>query len=52
MKIKQDIEKIRKEIEQIYKKYNFIIGTDEVGRGPLAGAVVACAIIKIGRAHV
>lgn len=45
MKIKQDIEKIHKEIEQIYQKYNFIIGTDEVGRGPLAGAVVACAII-------
>jgi len=26
------------------KGYNFVVGLDEVGRGPLAGPVVACAI--------
>ncbi len=35
-------EKIKKEI---YKKYNHIAGVDEVGRGPLAGPVVTCAVI-------
>ena len=36
---------IREELENIYKKYNLIIGVDEVGRGCLAGPVVSCAII-------
>lgn len=45
MKNKQDINEIYKKIDEIYKNYNFIIGTDEVGRGCLAGPVVSCAII-------
>lgn len=35
-------EKIKKEI---YEKYQLIAGVDEVGRGPLAGPVVTCAVI-------
>lgn len=35
-------EEIKKEI---YEKYNHIAGVDEVGRGPLAGPVVTCAVI-------
>lgn len=35
-------ERIKKEI---YEKYNHIAGVDEVGRGPLAGPVVTCAVI-------
>lgn len=32
--------------KQLYKKgYKFIAGIDEVGRGPLAGPVVACAVV-------
>ena len=31
--------------EKFYKKYQFIVGVDEVGRGPLCGPVVACAMI-------
>ena len=32
--------------KELYKKgYNFIAGTDEVGRGPLVGPVVAAAVI-------
>lgn len=27
------------------RKYKYIIGVDEVGRGPLAGPVVACAVL-------
>lgn len=34
-----------KYFEYKYQKYNYICGIDEVGRGPLAGPVVACAII-------
>jgi ribonuclease HII len=33
------------ENELIAKGYNFVIGIDEVGRGPLAGPVVACAAV-------
>lgn len=36
---------IKEQLEEIYKNYNLIIGVDEVGRGPLAGPVVSCAII-------
>lgn len=31
--------------KEIYKDYNYIAGIDEVGRGPLAGPVVTCAVI-------
>ena len=35
--------KLEKELAK--KNYNFIIGIDEAGRGPLAGPVVACAAV-------
>ena len=32
--------------KQLYKKgYRFVAGIDEVGRGPLAGPVIACAVV-------
>lgn len=34
-----------KEYEKKYSQYEFIAGIDEVGRGPLAGPVVTCAVI-------
>ncbi len=34
-----------KEYERKYADYEFICGIDEVGRGPLAGPVVACSVI-------
>lgn len=38
--------KYNKEIEKdIYNNNKYIVGVDEVGRGPLAGPVVACAVI-------
>lgn len=33
------------EFEQIYQHYQLIAGVDEVGRGPLVGAVVTAAVI-------
>lgn len=50
----KNIEKISKEIERVkelynfdkaFKGYNIVAGVDEVGRGPLAGPIVACAVI-------
>lgn len=34
-----------KEYERKYAQYEYIAGIDEVGRGPLAGPVVTCAVI-------
>ena len=34
-----------KKFEKQYADYEYICGIDEVGRGPLAGPVVACAVI-------
>ncbi len=31
--------------KNLWKKYNLIAGCDEAGRGPLAGPVIACAVI-------
>lgn len=41
---KERIEQM-KEFEYKYKDYEFICGVDEVGRGPLAGPVIAGAVI-------
>jgi len=39
------MDNLQYEKEAILKGYRFICGIDEVGRGPLAGPVVACACI-------
>ena len=49
MKYSDYNEKIKKEI---YEHYNLIAGIDEVGRGPLAGPVVTCAIIMKKDSHI
>ncbi len=47
MKLKKEYERIdsMKAYERQYGKYSYICGIDEVGRGPLAGPVVAAAVI-------
>ena len=49
MKYSDYNEKIKKEI---YEHYNLIAGIDEVGRGPLAGPVVTCAVIMKKNSHI
>jgi len=39
------LEKIKFEREYMQKGFKYIAGADEVGRGPLAGPVVCCAVI-------
>lgn len=39
------IEKLAFEREYISKGYKLVAGADEVGRGPLAGPVVCCAVV-------
>ena len=39
------MDKLEYERELIKKGYKYICGVDEVGRGPLAGPVVCCAVI-------
>ncbi len=41
-----------KEYERAYAQYSFICGIDEVGRGPLAGPVVAGAVILPKDCHI
>lgn len=49
MKYSEYNEEIKKEI---YQKYDLLAGIDEVGRGPLAGPVVTCAIIMKKDSHI
>lgn len=53
-RLRKKEEKLRKELERLevmsayekeYAQYTHICGIDEVGRGPLAGPVVACAVV-------
>ena len=53
-RLRKKEEKLRKELERLevmsayekeYAQYMHICGIDEVGRGPLAGPVVACAVV-------
>lgn len=44
-KEKVAVDKLKYERELTEKGYKYIAGVDEVGRGPLAGEVVCCAVI-------
>lgn len=53
-KLQRDKEKIENEINRVKAMYNFdksfgdyqfVAGVDEVGRGPLAGPIVSCAVV-------
>ena len=46
-KLRQELDRIDalKEYERKYESEGYVCGIDEVGRGPLAGPVVACACI-------
>ncbi len=45
--VKDEIKRVRKmyDFDKSFGDYGFIAGVDEVGRGPLAGPIVACAVI-------
>lgn len=52
-KLKKQINKYMHEVDRVKEMYNFdrsfgdyniVVGVDEVGRGPLAGPIVACAV--------
>lgn len=49
MKYSEYNDQIKKEI---YENYEYIAGIDEVGRGPLAGPVVTCAVIMRKDSHI
>lgn len=47
LKIEKEILRVRKmyEFDKSFGDYQYVAGVDEVGRGPLAGPIVACAVI-------
>ena len=54
IKLEKEIQKIKNEIQRVramydfdksFGEYKYIAGVDEVGRGPLAGPIVSCAVI-------
>lgn len=53
-KLEKEIQRIEnlKQYERQYSDYRFICGIDEVGRGPLAGPVVAGAVILPKDCHI
>lgn len=46
-KIEAEISRVREmyNFDKLFGNYNIIAGVDEVGRGPLAGPIVACAVV-------
>lgn len=47
LKIEKEIDRVKKmyEFDRSFGDYKYVAGVDEVGRGPLAGPIVACAVI-------
>ena len=46
-KIENEIKRVRNmyNFDKSFENYNIIAGVDEVGRGPLAGPIVSCAVV-------
>ena len=46
-KIENEIKRVRNmyNFDKSFEGYNIIAGVDEVGRGPLAGPIVSCAVV-------